>query len=282
MFNLLVVGGRPGMVWSESGAYEFPPGREHEYSDKDKSVSVYLDNIERRKDLPCLFAYEGFDGFGRVGHIRSIAYRGPRAERVEVAYALDRRFPEIPIHDEETYAKFGCRDWECNRTHWAVKNIDLFETVAELLASNVPDVEVSQATVNRIWGGGSRARARVFLSHRAEDRKSVSMIAEGLGKLGHRTFVAHDDIQATREWRDEILHALKTMTHFVGIVTDGFHDGSWTDQEVGCAFARADVKRIFVKLSNSDPKGFAGFEQAATSDWASAAERIAELMDDNR
>ena len=39
---------------------------------------------------------------------------------------------------------------------------------------------------------------------------------------------------------------------------------------------------MFVKLSDCDPQGVAQFEQAARSDWASAAGRIGELMDNYR
>ena len=265
-------------AWRESGSHSFERERVLEYSDESKSVSTYFKDIERRRELPCLFSYEGFNGYGRVGRISSITDRG---QDVDIAYSLDHRFPPIPIHDKETYQKFGCSRWECNRTHWAVKNIDLFEIVADLLASKVPDVSVSQTMIDELWGPGSRSQARLFLSHRAKYRKSASKVSEGLRELGHKTFVAHDDIRATKEWRDEILRALNTMTHFVGLVTDDFHEGSWTDQEIGYSFARTDVKRIFVKLSDSDPKGLAGFEQAAMSNWSEAVSRIVELMNDD-
>lgn len=267
-----------GNAWHKSGNYSFERERVFEYSDDSKPVSTYSKDIQRCRELPCLFSYEDFNGYGRVGRISEITDRG---QVVDIAYSLDHRFPPIPIHDKETYKKFGCERLECYRTHWAVKNIDLFKTVALLLASKVPDVSVSQTMVDELWGPGSRSQARVFLSHRAKDRKYASKVAEGLRELGHRTFVAHDDIRATKEWRDEILHFLNTMTHFVGLVTDGFHEGSWTDQEIGYSFARTDVKRIFVKLADSDPKGLAGFEQAAMSDWTEAVGRIGELMDDD-
>lgn len=273
MFNLLV---RPDPYgWDDSNEYYFPGGRVLRSSDA--VVSKYRkDPRLSRTTLPCLFSYEGFNGHGRIGRISSVSRRG---SSVGITYALDSRFPPIPIHDEETYRKFGCEGWDCTTTHWAVKDIDLFEVVAELLAKQLPDFRESEAIIDKIWGQGSRRSARIFLSHRAKDRTSVSKVAERLKELGHRTFVAHDDIRATKEWRDEILHALNTMTHFVGLVADGFHEGSWTDQEIGYAFARRkDVKKLFVRLSDVVPQGLASFEQAAASDWSKAANRIDELM----
>lgn len=277
MFNLLISGDPSYGTWRESGTYRIECSRAKEYCDQDEHSRRYVDDLAARKELPCLFSYEGFYGYGRVGHLLSISVRGPY---VTIAYSLDPRFPPIPIHDAETYEKLGCSDWEVNRTHWAVKNIDLFETVAELLASRVPDMGVG-ARMDEIWGDRSRDSARIFLSHRAKDRKSASEVAQGLRQFGHRTFVAHEDTRATREWRDEILHALSTMTHFVGLVSDEFHEGSWTDQEIGYAFAREGVKRMFIKLSVDDPRGLAGFEQAAASTWGEVIGCICELMGPN-
>ena len=122
----------------------------------------------------------------------------------------------------------------------------------------------------------------MFLSHRAKDKSLAAKVAKKLEKLGgHRTFVAHKDIQPTREWRDEIVHALNTMTHFVALITNEFHDGGWTDQEIGYAFCRKDVKRVFVKLSGTDPKGLAAFEQAVPGG-SNIAEHIHEVITENR
>lgn len=176
MFNLLIRGDLSSSAWPESGTYSLERKRVFEYSDGE-AVSVYSDNIQSRKELPCLFSCEGLYGYGRVGRISSIVDRG---HIVNIAYSSDPRFPPIPIHDEETYEKFGCVRSERYRTHWAIKNIDLFETVAELLASKVPEVTISQTMMDELWGVGSRHDARVFLSHRAKDRKAVSKVAKGL------------------------------------------------------------------------------------------------------
>ena len=74
------------------------------------------------------------------------------------------------------------------------------------------------------------------------------------------------------------MYALQTMTHFVGLITDDFHGRVWTDQEVGYAFCREDVKRIFVKLSGADPKGLALFEQAITPAESNVAQHIHDVM----
>ena len=82
---------------------------------------------------------------------------------------------------------------------------------------------------------------------------------------------------STKEWQDEIERALNSMDALVAILTDDFHVGSWTDQEIGFAFGRG-TPIIAVKLEGADPRGFIGKFQAVSSDWTSAPDRIAKLL----
>lgn len=276
MFNLLIRLDGHGTAWDDSSEYSLARDRVFWFTDHVPSISKYRENIQRCMELPCLFSYEDFNGYARIGRINSISENG---NDINIAYTFDSRFPAIPIHDEETYRKLGCKDYEWGWTHWAVKDIELYEIVAELALKRLPDLKAREKIIDELWGRGSRRRARIFLSHRAQHRACVSKVARRLCELGHKTFVAHDDIEVTKEWRDEILRALDTMTHFVGLVTDDFHEGGWTDQEIGYAFARRkDVKKIFLRLSDVVPRGLANFEQAGASDWHKAASRIDELI----
>ncbi len=74
-------------------------------------------------------------------------------------------------------------------------------------------------------------------------------------------FVAHEDISPTDEWQTEIEKALRTMEAFVVILTPGFHQSVWTQQEIGFAVARR-VKIISLKMGNEDPVGFIARHQA--------------------
>jgi hypothetical protein len=80
-----------------------------------------------------------------------------------------------------------------------------------------------------------------------------------LSQVGVSGFVAHEDIEPTLEWRDEILLALRTMHAMAAMLTPGFHESLWTDQEVGYAIARR-VVMIPVRLPNT-PYGFMGAHQ---------------------
>ncbi len=76
---------------------------------------------------------------------------------------------------------------------------------------------------------------RLFISHRDKHKETAHFIAESLEPYGVSSFVAHDDIQPSRVWQGEILNALNTMEAMLALITDDFHDSSWTNQEVGFA-----------------------------------------------
>jgi len=87
-------------------------------------------------------------------------------------------------------------------------------------------------------------------------KKETAALKERLQLLGVSCFVAHEDIHPGHEWQDEIENALASMDGFAALLTEGFHDSAWTDQEVGYALARG-VPMIAVRLGR-DPYGFIG------------------------
>lgn len=132
---------------------------------------------------------------------------------------------------------------------------------------------IPDPVANRIW---DKDCFRVFLSHKAEVKKETSGLKDKLKLYGVSCFVAHEDIHPTKEWQNEIENALHTMDSFVALLTDGFHDSLWTDQEVGFAFGRG-VPIISVKLGK-DPYGFIGKFQALSCTWETAPTEIAKIL----
>ena len=132
---------------------------------------------------------------------------------------------------------------------------------------------IPDPVAKRIWGNDC---FRVFLSHKVEVKRETSLLKDKLKLYGICCFVAHEDIHPTKEWQDEIENALHTMDSFVALLTDGFHDSLWTDQEVGFAFGRG-VPIISVKLGK-DPYGFIGKFQAVSCTWETAPTEIAKIL----
>lgn len=97
---------------------------------------------------------------------------------------------------------------------------------------------------------------RLFISHVSAFKLQAAHLKAFLTAYAITGFVAHDDIAPTREWEDEILKALESMDALAAILTPGFHESSWTDQEVGFAHGRGVV--VVAIRRGLDPYGFIG------------------------
>jgi len=97
---------------------------------------------------------------------------------------------------------------------------------------------------------------RLFLSHLSSFKVQTSLLQNTLKKYGISGFVAHEDIEPTKEWLTEIEKALFSMDALAAILVPGFHENNWTDHEVGVAVGR-DVLVIPIRRG-IDPYGFIG------------------------
>jgi hypothetical protein len=132
----------------------------------------------------------------------------------------------------------------------------------------------------RLW---TTRQARVFLSHLAKERSFVGEVADNLTKQGVSSFVAHRDIQPSREWIDEIRAALESCHACVAFLHPEFDGSDWTDQEVGYCMGRR-VPLVPVKMGGGrDPYGLMGRYQAVvgTDDALVTATRIVEALIQN-
>ena len=114
-------------------------------------------------------------------------------------------------------------------------------------------VTPSDVEVRHLWPHG---RFRLFLSHLSTDKIAVSKLKSELGVYGVSAFVAHEDIQPSLTWQDEIILCLRSMHALAALITPEFHASPWTDQEIGWAFGRG-VLVLPVRLGK-DPYGFVG------------------------
>lgn len=122
-----------------------------------------------------------------------------------------------------------------------------------VLRSPVAAYSVPSNALEQIWGNG---HLRIFLSHKATCKEDATKLKEALTRYGISCFVAHEDIEPTKEWQKEIERALFSMDVLVALLTVDFHDSSWTDQEVGVAIGRGII-HITIRLG-IDPYGLMG------------------------
>ena len=124
------------------------------------------------------------------------------------------------------------------------------------------------------WGEGYP----VFLSHLAQVKEQVAGLKASLNSYGISAFVAHEDIAPSEEWQEEIRKALHTMRAFVALLTDGFYNSEWTDQEIGYALCRG-VPIVAVRLG-VDPRGFIGKLQGLPGGWSATPSGIVKILMD--
>ncbi|HVK38363.1 MAG TPA: toll/interleukin-1 receptor domain-containing protein [Candidatus Kapabacteria bacterium] len=133
--------------------------------------------------------------------------------------------------------------------------------------------KLATSSLSRIWGD---CGYRIFLSHKSEVKRETAAVKQQLARFGCGAFVAHEDVEPTREWVVEIENALASMDCFVALLTEGYHESNWTDQEVGYAVARG-VPVISIRLGR-DPYGFIGRFQALSATWETAVASVMRLL----
>ncbi len=131
--------------------------------------------------------------------------------------------------------------------------------IAEELEINHPAmIDVTyQENEATFWKPG---HFKLFISHLASFRETIGHLKSELEKYGISSFVAHEDIEPTKEWQVEIERGLFSMDALCAVLMPGFKESNWTDQEVGIAIGR-NVLIIPIR-KELDPYGFIGKYQA--------------------
>jgi hypothetical protein len=97
-------------------------------------------------------------------------------------------------------------------------------------------------------------------SHHTSFKGPASRVSAQLRPWGVDGVVAHEAIEPTRKWQEEIESALRTCDALLAFLTLEFVGSRWCDQEVGFAVARR-LLIVPVKIG-VDPHGFMGQYQA--------------------
>jgi hypothetical protein len=102
-------------------------------------------------------------------------------------------------------------------------------------------------------------RFRLFVSHCSSNKEQATKFQVALSEYAISAFVAHEDIEPTKEWQEEIERALSTMEALAALLTPDFPQSRWCDQEVGIALGQ---QRLIIPVRlGIDPYGFIGKNQ---------------------
>lgn len=129
MFNLLVTAGK-GM-W-DGTPYNYGRGRVFEYTSDalmERFGGLEGDALTELIALPALFAYEQWVEDARIGWVTRVLKRG---NEVRVEYVFEPALPAIPVAGfAQLEWELNIENWEMNRTHWAVKDVDFSPILVE-------------------------------------------------------------------------------------------------------------------------------------------------------
>lgn len=185
MYNFLVTA--KDDAWSLP-AYEYERDRFGEYTSpalKERFKSLTAEAIEELKSYPALFAYEGIQKDVRIGYLRRIK---ERARSILIEYDFEPNIPAIPFAKiAPLEGRLDIENWEMNRTHWALKDEDVFEI---LHSSGLIDETFSNSAGH--LGRVEEMRFKVALSFPGEKREYVGKIANELKKRLPKGSVFYD------------------------------------------------------------------------------------------
>lgn len=201
MYNLLVT--EVSGAWDRR-EYVLPLGRYLEHTEdvtKAHFSSLTPKVVAELQTLPTVFAYETPVGSpARVGWITSILTRDGE---VRVTFGLDELIAPIPQERLVSLSwELQIGDYELNRTHWAIKGVDLINVIQRrrdpiasprpygLLGSGVPSPAPPLTT-------STTGKAKVFVVH-GRDAASKSEVARFLDKLGLEPVILHERPNAGR------------------------------------------------------------------------------------
>ena len=105
-----------------------------------------------------------------------------------------------------------------------------------------------------------------FISYQTEDKVVAGKIKNILAGAGFTSFMAHEDINVSDEWRLKILEEIGKTDLFISLWSKNYYNSLWCIQESGIASFRAEMTTIPLSIDGSVPQGFAGNIQSTKID----------------
>lgn len=105
-----------------------------------------------------------------------------------------------------------------------------------------------------------------FISYQTADRVVAGEVKDELAKAGINSFLAHEDIEVSVEWRARILRELHVSDIFIALLSSAYLRSMWCVQESGIAAFRDDLLVAPFSLDGTIPPGFLGIYQSARLD----------------
>jgi hypothetical protein len=183
----------------------------------------------------------------------------------QIALKLQEQMTYVEIDSYLPAFGINCKDYKSSTNSKRVYVQELLSNQKEEIILQIADELEIEYNINKnknlelatFWEQG---HFKLFISHLAKYKIQATNLKDGLKLYGISGFVAHVDIEPSKQWQDEIEKALHTMDALTAILMEGFKESNWCDQEIGFAVGK-DVLIIPIRR-DLDPYGFIGKYQA--------------------
>lgn len=105
-----------------------------------------------------------------------------------------------------------------------------------------------------------------FISYQTQEKLVAAQVKNILSAASITSFMAHEDINVSEEWRLKILDEIRRADLFVSLWSENYYKSFWCVQESGIASFRDDMTLIPLSTDGSIPQGFASNIQSTRVD----------------
>lgn len=207
MYNLFILGNYDTLA---DGVFTLPQERVFEYTDhslNERYKALKKEDIDEIKQWPALFCAECQEIPTRLGYITKISVR-PGGIRVEFEPRSCLSLPKKI--EKDLWDLFDIGKFEFNRTHWALKDVDLFDVLRRKEFVSEEDLRPFFRTAEPVVHGTALPRLApvdkksVFVVH-GRDIPVRGEVVDTLYRLGLRAIVLDEQPNAGRGILDKFL-----------------------------------------------------------------------------
>lgn len=106
----------------------------------------------------------------------------------------------------------------------------------------------------------------VFISYQNKDKLVAGELQATLSEHEIRSFLAHEDISVSEEWRTHLIDELRKTDVFICLLSEKYFESVWCSQEAGIAASRPNTTIIPLSLDGMIPQGFISHIQSTKVD----------------
>ena len=104
--------------------------------------------------------------------------------------------------------------------------------------------------------GNDKTLTKAFISYSTKEKEYGAQVKGVLNKYKIYSFLAHEDLEVSEEWKERILEELMECDVFIPLLSKAFKESNWAPQEIGIIFSRNDVPIIPLSIDGTIPFGF--------------------------